>query len=211
MRRDRSWLNVLAVSDRRAHTYGRSRHSSRLISSEAPTDSEPTELVFVPGVGRTSKAEEHHRRARAEASDPLRNAGWRLTNDKNLNQINVSLADVSPVEREQTANGPMKRGRSERRSLRCCQGLQEELPHVVACEAGRWWRFIKLHQGHLLECKAIKPPVHCCWLMRYLIFQRPSGNCGAARSAHGEHLGRNSTLNDMNWPCSVSDLPPLRA
>lgn len=91
------------------HTCRRSRHSSRLISSEAPTDLEPTVLVFVPGVGRTSKAEEHHRRGRAEASDPFRNTGWRLTNDKNLNQTKVSLADVSPVERA-SGEGPTTDG-----------------------------------------------------------------------------------------------------
>lgn len=68
---------MLAVSDRHTHTHGRSRRSSRLISSEAPTDLEPTELVFVPGVGRTSKAEEHHRGVAPRPPTPS-NTGWRL-------------------------------------------------------------------------------------------------------------------------------------
>lgn len=56
----------------------------------------------MPGVGRTSKAEEHHRKGLRRGLRPLRNTGWCLTNDKNLNQPKVSLADVSPVKR---ANG----------------------------------------------------------------------------------------------------------
>lgn len=79
----------------------------------------------MPGVGRTSKAEEHHRKGSRRGLRPLRNTGWCLTNDKNLNQTKVSLADVSPVERANGGGGPATDG---------AEG--EEEPRLLPAAAG---------------------------------------------------------------------------